>query len=78
MLTGTRGMKNSCWNLLHNFLRNTGFYLVTRNPPVMQFELISGPMGCFLEIGGWKFPLDPEKDLLLWLLSACNPSSIVL
>lgn len=41
----------------HKFLKNAGFYLATRNPPVVQVEIISGYMDCLLELGELEFPL---------------------
>lgn len=34
------------------------FYLISRNPPIVQGELISGYLGCLLGFGKLEFPLD--------------------
>lgn len=38
--------KDSFWGTENNFLRNAGFYLNVRNPTVVQFEIVSGYLGC--------------------------------
>lgn len=38
-------------NRLHKFLRNAGFYLTARNPPIVHLELVSGYLNCLSESG---------------------------
>ena len=38
-------------NWLHKFLRNAGFYLTTRNPPVVQVEFEQTSITCNIELG---------------------------
>lgn len=42
---------------IHKFLRNDGFYLLARNPPIVQVVFISGYLSCLLEFGELEFPL---------------------
>lgn len=45
------------------FLRNAGFYLITRNPPIAQVEPISRYLECLLGFGELEFPLDLTKNM---------------
>lgn len=46
--------------LVSKFLKNMGFYLSIRNPPVVQVKLVLGHLDCLSGLRWWwlVFPLD--------------------
>lgn len=45
-------------NQVLQFLRKPGFYVISRNPPIVQVEFISGYLNYYLEFGKLEFSLD--------------------
>lgn len=50
-------------NQVHKFLRKAGFYLTSRNPPIVQVEPIFGYLDCLLKFGEMVFSLDLTVSL---------------
>lgn len=65
-------------NQFHKFLRDVSFYLTASSPPIVQVDIISGYMCCFLEFEELEFRLYVTQMHNLVDFDCCKNITIVL
>ncbi|XP_055484706.1 peptidyl-prolyl cis-trans isomerase A-like [Psammomys obesus] len=61
-------------NTFQKFLMKADFYLVIRNPPIVQIELISEYLDYVLKFGELELPLELTKEIFGYFLAKVNPT----